>query len=50
MHVHLSAIHLVGVFLGVLMIGTLWRLASAHLAASTNPYLQLAGRIGAFQY
>jgi hypothetical protein len=30
-HVHLSALHLIAFFVGVLVVGTLWRLIAFHL-------------------
>jgi hypothetical protein len=50
MHSHFSAIHAAGIFLAVLVWGTLWRLAAAHMVASNNPTLQYVGQAMAFQY
>ena len=38
------------IFLIVLAFGTLWRLASQHLAISDNPSLQHLGRAMSYQY
>jgi hypothetical protein len=43
----LVALH---VFIAVLVLGTLWRLLSAHAMASPNPHVQHAGRAMSFQY
>lgn len=50
-HVHISFLHLFTLFLGVLVMGTLWRLIALHLIAAdpTGP----RGRVGKmmlFQY
>jgi hypothetical protein len=50
MHHHGSALHLVTVFLGVMLIGTLCRLIAAHLAISKNGTAKQLGRALAFQY
>lgn len=50
MHTHFSFMNAVGVFLAVLVIGTLWRLITAHLVVSSNPYAQWAGKAMAFQF
>lgn len=50
MHVHIGALNLMTAFLGVILIGTLWRLAAAHLASSSSPALAQAGKAMAFQY
>jgi hypothetical protein len=50
MHHHASALHLITIFLGVVLIGTFWRLAAAHLAISKNGTARQAGRAMAFQY
>jgi hypothetical protein len=42
MHVHVSALDAVIVFMYVLIVGAIWRLAAAHLAQ----YDGAAGRIG----
>lgn len=41
---------LVHIFLGVLIIGTLWRLSSYHLIASKQPHLNHLGQAMATQY
>lgn len=50
MHTHFSAIHAVGFFLSVVVLGTLWRLISATLVASNRPALSNLGTAMAFQY
>lgn len=50
MHTHIGLIHLGTAFIGVALIGTLWRLSAAHLAASGNPTAQRLGGAMAFQY
>lgn len=42
-----TALH---VFLGVLIMGTLWRLASYHAVASSNETVAHLGRAMAFQF
>jgi hypothetical protein len=49
-HTHFSAIHALNVFLGVLIVGSLWRLTSLHLSAAQSPGMQHLGRAMAFQY
>ena len=50
MHTHFSAMHVLSVGLAVLIFGTVWRLTSAHLAASGNPTLTHLGQAMSFQY
>lgn len=50
MHTHFSAVAAGGIFLAVLVWGTLWRLIAAHLVASDNASLQHIGKAMAFQY
>ncbi len=50
MHSHFSALTALNVFLAVLVVGTLWRLGSMRLAASTRPELRNLGQAMAFQY
>lgn len=50
MHTHFSAVHAAGIFLAVLVWGTVWRLAAAHFAASDNQTLNHLGKAMAFQY
>lgn len=38
------------VFMSVLILGTIWRLVSFHLAASANPGIQHVGRAMGIQY
>jgi hypothetical protein len=37
-------------FLGVLVVGTMWRMTMYHLVASPNPALQHVGAAGLVQY
>lgn len=50
MHVHFSATAALSAFFSVIIIGTLWRLIAAHLAASPNSSLAHIGQAMAFQY
>lgn len=50
MHTHFSAMTALNIFLGVLIVGTLWRLSSYHLIASSNESLAHVGKAMAFQY
>ncbi len=50
LHTHFSAIAAVHAFLGVLIVGTMWRLVSYHLIASPNPRLSQVGQGMSFQY
>jgi hypothetical protein len=50
MHSHFSAVSAFGVFLAVIIWGTLWRLIAAHLVAMDNPALNHVGRAMSFQY
>lgn len=50
MHSHFSAVSAASVFLAVLVWGTLWRLAAAHLVATSNVALQHVGKAMSFQY
>lgn len=50
LHTHFGALVIGGTFLGVLLCGTLWRLASAHMVVSGNPTLRRAGEAMAVQY
>lgn len=50
MHTHFSAIHAVGFFFCIVILGTLWRLAAAHLVNSDRPLLEHIGKAMAFQY
>lgn len=49
-HSHFSGLNALNVFLAVLMVGTLWRLASYRLAASPRTELRNLGTAMAFQY
>lgn len=50
MHVHFSATTAISAFFSVIIIGTLWRLIAAHLAASNNSTMKTIGQAMAFQY
>jgi hypothetical protein len=50
MHTHFSFMSAAQVFLCVLVIGTLWRLASLHLVASQNENVAHLGKAMGFQY
>lgn len=51
MHTHFgSATHLASTFLGVLVVGGLWRLATFHLLTSPRPWLRAFARAMAVQY
>jgi len=50
MHTHVGALHLVTAFIGVALVGTLWRLSAFHLTASSNPSLAKAGKAMLVQY
>lgn len=50
MHVHLSALEAMETFLYVILMGFLWRLASAHLAQSDNETASAFGKAMATIY
>lgn len=50
LHTHFSAVAALHAFLGVLIVGTAWRLASYHLMASPNARISQVGQGMAFQY
>ena len=50
MHTHVGAIGLATAFIGVLLMGTLWRLVMAHLIATDSPLAKNLGQAGLFQY
>lgn len=51
MHSHVgSFMHSVAFFLGVVIIGTLWRLLALHALASSSARLQKFGSVMLFQY
>lgn len=50
MHTHASAMAALNIFLAVLIVGTLWRLGSYHLAASKNESVAHVGKAMAFQF
>jgi hypothetical protein len=49
-HTHFSWIGASQAFLGVVIIGTLWRLLALHLVASSNDQLNHLGKGMLFQY
>lgn len=50
MHTHFSVMSAANIFLAVVVIGTLWRLASYHLVASKNEQLNHLGVAMGFQF
>lgn len=50
LHTHFGVLVIGGTFLGVLLMGTLWRLISAHLTVSSNSTLAKVGKGMAIQY
>jgi hypothetical protein len=50
MHTHFSVMSAAQVFLSVLVIGTLWRLATLHLVASKNESAAHLGKAMGFQF
>lgn len=50
MHTHFSVMSAAQVFLSVVVIGTLWRLASLHLVASSNESAVHVGKAMSFQF
>jgi len=50
MHTHVGALHLVTAFLGVVLVGTAWRLSAAHLIASSNATAAQVGKAMLVQY
>lgn len=50
MHTHFSAMAALNIFLAVLIVGTLWRLASYHMVASKNESVSHIGKAMGFQY
>jgi hypothetical protein len=50
MHTHFSPMAAANVFLGVLIIGTLWRIATLHAVASGNSAVSNLGKAMSFQY
>lgn len=50
MHTHFSVMSAAQVFLSVLVIGTVWRLATLHLAANKNESVAHLGKAMGFQY
>jgi hypothetical protein len=49
-HTHFSAISALGIFLVVLIIGTVWRLGAYRLACASNPHARTLGAAMSFQY
>lgn len=51
MHSHVgSALHAVGFFISIAILGTLWRLIALHLMATSNRTAQKVGTVMLFQY
>lgn len=50
MHTHFSGMGAINTFLAVLVVGTVWRLASYRLAASSRAECRNLGSAMAFQY
>lgn len=50
MHTHFSAMSAAQAFLGVVIIGTAWRLIAFYLAANSNDSVQHVGKAMSFQY
>lgn len=50
LHTHFSAVAALHAFLGVLIVGTVWRLVSYHLMSSPNRRVSNIGQGMAFQY
>lgn len=51
MHTHFgSATHLIGTFLGVLIVGTFWRLAWMHVMLSRSKHAQGLARAALSQF
>ena len=50
MHTHFSFMAGLNIFMAVLIIGTLWRLAAYHAISSTNPKVSHLGCAMSFQY
>lgn len=50
MHTHFSVMSAANIFLSVVVIGTVWRLASYHLVASKNEQLSHLGKAMGFQF
>jgi hypothetical protein len=49
-HTHFSVMSAANVFLSVLVIGTLWKLATLHLVASDNESVSHLGKAMGFQF
>jgi hypothetical protein len=49
-HTHVGVITLGTAFLGVVLMGTLWRLGAAHLIATDSPGPKNIGQAMLFQY
>jgi hypothetical protein len=50
LHTHFSVYHATAAFLGVVVIGTGWKLLALHGCASSNSTLQTLGLAMLFQY
>jgi len=49
-HTHFSFMSAAQAFVGVLVLGTMWRLVSLHLVAAQNERVQHLGKAMSFQY
>jgi len=49
-HVHSSTLSAVNTFLAVIVVGGLWRVASAELVDSDNPWLEATGKAMSYVY
>ena len=50
MHIHLGIMHLISGFLGVILVGTLWRILAFKLAAGDSQMGAEIGQAMAFVY
>jgi hypothetical protein len=49
-HVHIGFIAIGTAFLGVLLMGTLWKLGAGYAVSSPSPWLREIGKAAFFQY
>lgn len=49
-HTHFSPLHALQSFLGVVIIGTVWRLLALHMVRSKNTVIHSTGKAMTFQY
>lgn len=51
MHTHFaSGMHALGTFLGIVIVGTFWKLAWLHASRSQNPTVKALASAALFQY